>query len=135
MGRPISGRVLDLDALQEEIKQEDEDAETVKKMLRTAILEMLDPEQDQERMFRLLSDVLHVEEPALAGALADYRTRKNQLLEEAAAKFQAELKESGIGGSALTVNPNKVRGDQTAGAALKSAYRQQITRVTNRSRT
>lgn len=125
--------VLGLEALQEEMKQEDEEPETLKKTLRTAILEMLDPEQDQERLFLLLSEVLHVEEPALTGALADYRTRKKDLLEKEAARFLAELKESGIGGSALTVNPNKVRGDQAAGEALKGEYRQQIARLMNGS--
>jgi len=121
--------VLALETLQEEMKKEDEDAKTLKKILATAISEMLDPEQDQERLFRLLTEVLHVEEPALTGALADYRTRKKKLLEKEAAEFLAELKESGIGGSALTVNPNKVRGDQAAGAALNGEYRRQIARM------
>lgn len=127
--------VLGLEALQEEMKQEDEEVETLKMILETAVLEMLDPEQDQERMFRLLTEVLHVEEPSLAGALADYRKRKENLLGKEAARFLAELEESGIGGSALNVNPNRAKGNQKAGAALKDEYRQQIARVMNGLRT
>ena len=120
--------ILGLDAMKEEMKDIG-DTETLKKTLRSVVLEMLDPEQDQERPFQLLTELLHIEESALTDALADYRKQKESLQEKEAAKFLTKLRESGIGGSALTVNPSIARSDQKAGAALKEGYRQQIARV------
>jgi len=125
--------LVSLEDLRADMLQAGEPLDAVQPILRAVVGEHLDPEEDQERLFSLLVELLHSDRAALAEALDAYRTGKKILLKKCAGEVKNRLKAAGIGGTALIVNLNKDRESLAGVAALKDEYRDLVAHLPDRA--
>lgn len=118
--------LIDMEAFEENVRSSQADERLAVEILREEILKHIDPDQNNEKLLQLLSNIVGEDTEPITRCLDAYTRKVERQGGEHVAALRRRLEEKGIRGSAVIPNLEKDPGWQAWLASSKAEFRKSL---------
>jgi len=121
MQRYADGQI-DMRTIKEDMQEHESDRQTILKFFRKEALERIEPNEDNERMFQILADILGEDTQPISRRIDAFVKDRQQHMAQHVKRLLQTLADQGIRGSAVIPNLDKDQAWQDWQATAKASF-------------